>query len=182
MARIESADRGSFIELQPVHVTRGRGDSHDYDAVVCRVKFESYGEPVEGEVGISRASLARMIEKLSSFAEKRTGMMQLRSETQDLELSLAARRSKWTQKIRVTGLAGVPETGADQADGPEEVRASFGITWRQSSQQGGSVEHRCGMVCTFDALAGFAGAMQGEFDAAPTRRSTGKVEPPSAAR
>jgi hypothetical protein len=177
MARIESADHGSFIELQPVHVTRGRGDSHDVDAVVCRVKFESYGEPVEGEVGISRASLARMIEKLNNFAEKRTGMMQLRSETQDLELSLAARRSKWTQKIRVTGLSGVP-AGADKADAPEEVRASFGITYRQSSAQGGSVEHRCGMVCTFDALAQFAGAMQGEFDAAPTRRSTGKVEPP----
>jgi hypothetical protein len=178
MARIESADRGSYIELQPVHVTRGRGDSHDVDAVVCRVKFESYGEPVEGDVNVSRGGLARMIEKLKGFADKRAGMMQLRSDTQDLELSLAARRSKWTQKIRVTGLAGVPEAGAQQQDGPDEVRASFGITWRQSSQQGGSVEHHCGMVCTFDALAAFAGAMQGEFDAAPTRRGTGKVEPP----
>ena len=176
MARIESADRASFIELEPVHVTRGRGDSHDVDSVVCRLKFESYGAPVQGEVNISRASLARMIEKLAAFAAKREGMMQLRSETQELELSLAARRSKWTQKIRVTGLAGVPE--GEQADGKEELRASFGITWRQTSQQGGSVEHRCGMVCTFDALGTFAGAMQAEFEAAPTRRSTGKVEPP----
>ena len=181
MARIESTDRASFFELQPVHVTRGRGDSTDLDAVVCRVKFESYGEPVEGDLNISRGGLARMVEKLRGFAEKRAGMMQLRSDTQDLELSLAARRSKWTQKIRVTGLAGVPED-IGQADAPEEVRASFGVTWRQASRQGGSVEHRCGMVCTFDALAAFAGALQAEFDAAPTRRGTGKVEPPRDAR
>jgi hypothetical protein len=181
MARIESADRGSFLELTPVHATRGRGNTADVDAVVCRVKFESYGEPVEGEISISRGGLSRIIEKLKSFAEKRTGMMQLRTETQDLEFSLAARRSKWTEKIRVTGLAGVP-ADSGQGEGPEEVRASFGVTWRQTSQQGGSVEHRCGMVCTFDALSDFASALQSEFDAAPTRRGTGQVEPPRATR
>jgi hypothetical protein len=181
MATIESADKASFFELTPVHTTRGRGNTADVDAVVCRVKFESYGEPVEGEISISRGGLARIIEKLQSFAEKRAGMMQLRTETQDLEFSLAARRSKWTQKIRVTGLAGVP-ADSTAADGPEEVRASFGVTWRQTSQQGGSVEHRCGMVCTFDALTAFAGSVQSEFAAAPTRRGTGKVEPPRAAR
>jgi hypothetical protein len=178
MARIESTDRGSFIELQPVHVTRGRGD---FDGVVCRVKFESYGEPVEGDVNISRGGLTRMMDKLKGFAEKRAGMMQLRSDAQELELSLAARRSKWTQKIRVTGLAGVPEQGGD-VEGPEEVRASLGITWRQPGGAAGSVEHRSGMVCTFDALLKFAADMQAEFDAAPTRRGTGKVEPPSAER
>jgi len=178
MAKIESADRGTFFEFTPVHVARGRGDSSDMDAVTCTLRFESYGEPVEGEVTMSRASLARMVERLKGFAEKRTGMMQLRSETQDLEFSLSSKRSKWTQKIRVTGLAGVPNQ-EPEADALEEVRASFGVTWRQSNAQGGSVEHRSGMVATFDALAAFAGAVAAEFQAAPTRRGTGKVEPPS---
>lgn len=181
MARIESADRASFFELTPVHVTRGRGGSADVDALVCGIRFESYGEPVEGELAITRGGVARIIERLQSFAEKRAGMMQLRTETQDLELNLASRRSKWTQKIRVTGLAGVPE-GGTEPDAHEEVRASFGIIWRQTSQQGGSVEHRCGMICTFDALTAFAAALQAEFEAAPTRRGTGKVEQPRDAR
>jgi len=180
MARIESPDADSYFELTPVHVTRARGDSGDADGIVCEVRFEAYGEPIEGEANLTRGGLTRMIGKLLSFAEKQSGMMQLRSETQDLEFSLASKRSKWTEKIRVTGLAGVPQEKQDEPEVAAETRVSFGITFRQSSATGGNIEHRSGMVCTFDALKAFAETLKSEFDAAPTRRSTGKVDPPGA--
>ncbi|MCB9893984.1 MAG: hypothetical protein H6839_06040 [Planctomycetes bacterium] len=180
MARIESTDGGSFFELTPQHITRGRGATGDEDGVECVVRFESYGEPIIGEPHLTRGGLNRMVEKLKSFTVKRTGMMQLRSDTQEIELSLAAKRSKWTQKINVTGLAGVPKEDRAEPDVPEEVRVSFGATYRQSNALGGSVEHRCGMVCTFDALSAFADALKSEFEAAPTRRGTGKIEPSGA--
>lgn len=180
MARIESADGSSFFELSPQHITRGRGESGDADGITCVVKFEAYGEPIEGQPQLTRGGLNRMVEKLKGFAEKRTGMMQLRSDTQEIELSLAAKRSKWTQKINVTGLAGVPREEQPEPDAANEVRVSFGATYRQSNAQGGSVEHRCGMVCTFDALDAFADALKAEFEAAPTRRGTGKIEQPGA--
>jgi hypothetical protein len=180
MARVESADGASFFELTPQHISRGRGQSGDDDGIICSVSFEAYGEPVQGEPQLTRGGLNRMVEKLKGFAEKRTGMMQLRSDTQEIEISLAAKRSKWTQRINVTGLAGVPKDDEQEPDAANEVRASFGATYRQSNAQGGSVEHRCGMVCTFDALNAFADALKAEFAAAPTRRGTGKIEPSGA--
>ncbi|MBK8206336.1 MAG: hypothetical protein IPK87_05985 [Planctomycetes bacterium] len=170
MARLSSPDNASWFELTPVHTTRGGGA----DGVVCEVKFEAYGEPVNGELTISHDGLTRMVEKLLSFGEKRAGMMQLRSDTRELEISLAARRSKWTQKINVTGLAGVPNAEAEPEGALEEVRASVGVTYRQHGGAG-NVEHRCGMHCTFDALIGFAQAISAELAAAPRR--TGRVEP-----
>jgi hypothetical protein len=180
MARIESSDGSSFFELTPQHISRGRGATGDEDGVACTVRFEAYGEPIDGEAQLTRGGLNRMVEKLKGFAEKRQGMMQLRSETQEIELSLAAKRSKWTQKIRVTGLAGVPKDEQAEDEVPEEVRVSFGATYRQSGGQGGSIEHRCGKICTFDALSAFAESLKAEFEAAPTRRGTGKVDPPGA--
>ncbi|MCB9934053.1 MAG: hypothetical protein H6840_00030 [Planctomycetes bacterium] len=180
MARILSADGGSFFELTPVHVSRGRGETGDADGVVCSVRFEAYGEPIEGEAQLTRGGLTRMIDKLKGFAEKRAGIMQLRSDTQEIEFSLAAKRSKWTQKLNVTGLAGVPRDETAEPKVAEELRVSFGVTYRQSNTAAGSIEHRCGMVCTFDAVAGFADALKFEFEAAPTRRGTGKVQPPGA--
>lgn len=180
MARILSADGSSFFELTPVRVSRGRGEAGEGDGVVCEVRFEAYGEPVEGEAQLTRGGLMRMIEKLKSFAEKRAGMMQLRSDAQEIELSLAAKRSKWTQKINVTGLAGVPRDDTQHADVAEELRVSFGATYRQSSAQAGSIEHRCGMVCTFDAVNGFADALKSEFETASTRRGTGRIQAPGA--
>ena len=180
MARIESTDGQSFFELTPQHISRGRGATGDEDGIGCVVHFESYGEPIQGEPQLTRGGLNRMVEKLKSFSEKRTGMMQLRSDTQEIELSLAAKRSKWTQKINVTGLAGVPKEDQPDSDVAEEIRVSFGATYRQSNALGGSVEHRCGMVCTFDALAAFADALKAEYEAAPTRRGTGKIDPSGA--
>ena len=180
MARVESADGSSFFELTPVNVTRSRGDTGDTDTVICTVRFEAYGEPIDGEPNLTRGGLTRMIAKLQSFAQKRAGMMQLRSDTNEVEISLAAKRSKWTQKINVTGLAGVPKEEQQDAPVDEELRVSFGATYRQASGPAGAVEHRCGMVCTFDALAQFADTLKTEFEAAPTRRSTGRVEPPGA--
>jgi hypothetical protein len=180
MARLESTDRGSFFELTPVHVTRSRGNTGDADAVVCAIRFEAYGEPIDGEANLTRGGLTRMIDRLRAFAEKREGMMQLRSDTNEVEFSLAARRSKWTQKIRVTGLAGVPQESENEPGVQEELRVAFGATYRQSSGSAGAVEHRCGMVCSFDSLRTFADTLKTEFDAAPNRRGTGKVEPPGA--
>ena len=179
MARMESADGESFFDLTPVHVTRSRGDTGESDAVVCTISFEAYGEPIEGEANLTRGGLTRMIGKLQKFAEKRAGIMQLRSDTNEVEMSLAAKRSKWTQKIRVTGLAGVPAEDQTEPDVAEELRVSFGATYRQSIGAG-AVEHQCGMVCAFDALNRFAESLESEFEAAPTRRSTGKVDPPGA--
>lgn len=180
MARVESADGSSFFELTPVHVTRSRGDTGDGDAVVCAIRFEAYGEPIDGEANLTRGGLTRMIGKIQNFADKRAGMMQLRSDTNEVEMSLAAKRSKWTQKINVTGLAGVPKEERNEEPAAEELRVAFGATYRQSNGPAGAVEHRCGMVCTFDALTQFAESLQSEFEAAPTRRSTGKVDPPGA--
>lgn len=180
MARILSTDGSSFFELTPVRVSRGRGEAGEGDGVVCEVRFEAYGEPIEGEAQLTRGGLTRMVEKLKGFAEKRAGMMQLRSDAQEIELSLAAKRSKWTQKINVTGLAGVPRDDAQQPDVAEELRVAFGATYRQSNAQAGSIEHRCGMVCSFDAVAEFAQGLQTEFETATTRRSTGRVQPPGA--
>ena len=180
MARIESPDAASYFELAPVHVTRARGDSGENDGIVCGIRFESYGEPVNGEANLTRGGLTRMIARLRSFAEKQTGMMQLRAETGELEISLAAKRSKWTEKIRVTGLAGVPKEQQPEPEVSAETRASLGITYRQSNASGGNVEHRCGMVCTFDVLAQFADKLEAEFASAPTRRSTGKIDSPEA--
>ena len=81
MARIESPDAASYFELAPVHVTRARGDSGENDGIVCGIRFESYGEPINGEANLTRGGLTRMIARLRSFAEKQTGMMQLRAET-----------------------------------------------------------------------------------------------------
>lgn len=177
MARLESIDRQHFFELTPVHVTRARGDSGEADEIACEVKFESYGEPVAGEASLTRGGLTRMIEKLKGFCEKRAGMMQLRSQTRDIEMTVAAKRSKWTQKLNVTGLAGVP---SEDKEGDEEssVRVSFGVVYREAATAGGAVEHRSGMFCSFDELDTFARAVESEFAAAPTRRSTGRVEPP----
>ncbi|MBZ0134842.1 MAG: hypothetical protein K8I27_00550 [Planctomycetes bacterium] len=180
MAKVESADGSSFFELSPVHVTRARGTTGDADGLVCTIRFESYGEPVEGEANLTRGGLTRMIDKLLGFTQKRAGMMQLRSDTNEVEISLAAKRSKWTQKINVTGLAGVPAPDQPEPEASEELRVSFGATYRQSNAAAGAVEHRCGMVCTFDALAEFARALKTEFEAAPTRRGTGRVNPPGA--
>jgi hypothetical protein len=177
MARLESIDKQNFFELTPVHVTRARGDSGDADEVVCEVKFESYGEPVEGEAALTRAGLTRMIEKLKKFCEKQTGMMQLRSQTQDIEMTLAAKRSKWTQKLRVTGLAGVPQEEQEQEE-ESSLRVSFGVAYREAGAAGGAVEHRAGMFCTFNDLSSFATGIEKEFEAAPTRRRTGQVQPP----
>lgn len=173
MAKLNSPDGGAWVELTPVHTSRGRGA--EADAVVCAVRFESYGEPVDGEVHIAREGLERMIDRLKAFAEKRAGMLQLRSDTREFELSLAARRSKWTQKINVTGLVGVPADAPDEA--PEELRCSVGVTYRQHGGAG-NVEHRCGLHCTFDTLAAFADAITAELAAAPRR--TGRVEPDNA--
>lgn len=179
MAKVESADGASFFELTPVHATRSRGSTGDSDAVICTISFEAYGEPISGEANLTRGGLTRMIGKLESFADKRAGMMQLRSDTNEVEISLAAKRSKWTQKINVTGLAGVPREDQTEGSVAEELRVAFGATYRQSSGSG-AVEHRCGMVCSFDALREFAGQLKAEFEAAPTRRSTGRVGPPGA--
>lgn len=180
MARIDSPDQGGFFELTPVHVTRARGASGEADGIVCAVRFESYGEPIDGEANLTRGGLTRMIEKLAGFAAKQSGMMQLRSETQELEISLTAKRSKWTEKINVTGLAGVPREKQEEPQVGAETRASLGITYRQANAAGGNIEHRCGMVCNFDALQRFADTLKNEYEAAPTRRSTGKVDPPGA--
>lgn len=173
MAKLTSPDGGAWIELTPVHSSRGRGAGTD--AVVCAVRFESYGEPIDGEVHVSKDGLERMIERLRTFAEKRAGMLQLRSDTRELEISLAARRSKWTQKINVTGLAGVPQQQPEET--PEELRCSVGVTYRQHGGTG-NVEHRCGLHCTFDALSEFATTLANELAAAPRR--TGRVEPENA--
>ena len=179
MAKVASFDGSSFVELTPRHISRGRGEAGDSDGIACTVSFESYGEPILGEAQLTRGGLNRMVEKLTSFARKRQGMMQLRSDTQEIDLSLAAKRSKWTQKINVTGLANVPAP-APEAEVADELRVSFGATYRQSHIKAGSIEHRCGLVCTFDELAAFAAALRAEFEAAPTRRGTGKIDPSGA--
>lgn len=178
MARIESVDGGTYFELTPVQVSRGRGEAHGADGMVCAIRFEAYGEPVDGEANLTHGGLTRMIEKLQAFVEKRQGMMQLRSDTNEVEFSLAAKRSKWTQKINVTGLAGLPPEQQECQEAADELRVSFGVTYRQNSGAAGSVEHRCGMHTTFDALGTFAAALKAEFEAAPTRRQTGKVDQP----
>lgn len=133
-------------------MARPAGTLGDDDSINCRIAFEAYGEPVEGTVPLSAGGLRRMLQRLESFCTKREGMIQLRDEAQALELSLAAKRSRWTEKIRVTGLAGVPkEQDAPVAD---ELRVNVGILLRQENATA-SVEQRAGLVTTFDALAGF---------------------------
>ncbi len=178
MAKLTSHDAQGGFELTPVRVTRGRGEPSDADAAICVVRFESYGEPVEGEVHLTRAGMQRMIDRLKTFATKRSGMAQLRSETNDLEISLASKRSRWTQKIRVTGLSGVPKSGqTDLSDGEDDTRVSFGVQYRQAGREQGAVEYRCGLICTFDALAAFADTLAAEFAAAPSRgRDTGRLQ------
>ncbi|MCA8946940.1 MAG: hypothetical protein KDB29_11985, partial [Planctomycetes bacterium] len=74
----------------------------------------------------------------------------------------------------------VPKEQQPEPEVSAETRASLGITYRQSNASGGNVEHRCGMVCTFDVLAQFADKLEAEFASAPTRRSTGKIDSPEA--
>lgn len=181
MAKLTSHDQAHGFELTPVRVGRGRGEPSEGDAAICIVRFESYGEPVEGEVQLTRVGMQRMIDRLRTFAVKRSGMAQLRSETNELEISLASKRSRWTQKIRVTGLSGVPQTNpADtrEADDVEDTRVSFGVQYRQTVKGQGAVEYRCGLICSFDALAAFAEELATEFEKAPTRgRDTGRLQP-----
>jgi len=173
MARVTSPDGSSWFELTPVHVSRSRGAASKVDAVVSTVSFDSFGEPVSGELSIPRDSLERMLERLKSFCDKQTGMMQLRTDTQELELSLAAKRSKWTQKLRVSGMNTEDET-EPQVD--EETRATLGVVFRQDTGQGGAAEHRCNMSCQFDALAEFTRNVIAELAESPRRRETGTIE------
>lgn len=162
MARLVAADNASFLELVPVPTARGRDES-----LSLRVAFEAWGEPVEGVAAMTREGAARLVERIRQFCARQAGMLQLRNEEQTLELNLAAKRSKWTSKLRVTGLSNVPETADPNL--PEETRVSLGITYRQEGSHNGapaSVEHRAGMVCTFEALDRFATELAAETTAA----------------
>lgn len=164
MARLPSADGTSSLELCPAHASRPAGSLGEDDALPCRIAFESYGEPVEGTVSLSGAGLRRMLQRLESFCAKREGMIQLRDEAQSLELSLAAKRSRWTEKIRVTGLAGLPPS--QDAPVPEELRVNVGVLLRQENATA-SVEQRGGLVTTFDALAAFVAELGREAGITP---------------
>ncbi|MBK9976046.1 MAG: hypothetical protein IPP14_14835 [Planctomycetes bacterium] len=166
MAKLVSFDAASSFELTPLHASRAAGDIADDDAVLCRVQFEAYGEPVEGRIQLTRGGIARLLQRLRMFCEKRSGMLQLRDETQSLELSLAAKRSRWTEKIRVTGLAGVPQ--AAQPEVADELRAGVGILLRQDNGTA-SVEHRGGLVAKFEDLLRFARELEAE--------ASGAIEP-----
>ncbi len=166
MAKLVSFDAASSFELTPLHASRAAGDIADDDAVLCRVQFEAYGEPVEGRIQLTRGGIARLLQRLRMFCEKRSGMLQLRDETQSLELSLAAKRSRWTEKIRVTGLAGVPQ--AAQPEVADELRAGVGILLRQDNGTA-SVEHRGGLVAKFEDLLRFASELEAE--------ASGAIEP-----
>jgi hypothetical protein len=104
-----------------------------------------------------------MVQRLEAFCDKRQGMIQLRDESQALELSLAAKRSRWTEKIKVTGLAGVPQSDIPVA---EELRVTVGIVLRQDTGTA-SVEQRGGLVSTFDALAAFVADLAREAGLRP---------------
>jgi len=158
MARLASSDGTPGLELSPAPISHAAGGLGDDDVLPCGVRFESYGEPIEGKVNLTRGGLRRMLGRLKVFCEKRQGMVQLRDETQSLELSLAAKRSRWTEKIKVTGLAGVPQPVAEVSD---ELRVNVGILLRQDSETA-SVEQRGGQVSTFDALAKFVGDLATE--------------------
>lgn len=163
MARLAAADGTAGLELVPAQGSRAQGKLGDEDALDCRVAFESYGEPIEGHVQLSRGGLRRMLQRLAVFCEKRQGMVQLRDESQMLELSLAAKRSRWTEKIKVTGLAGVPQPESPVAD---ELRVTVGIVLRQDSATA-SVEQKGGVVSTFDALAAFVRDLTAESGLEP---------------
>ncbi|MBE7491522.1 MAG: hypothetical protein HS108_07190 [Planctomycetes bacterium] len=163
MAKLAAADQTTGLELVLAAPSRAGGKLGDDDALPCRVCFESYGEPVEGTVSLTRAGLARMVQRLEAFCDKRQGMIQLRDESQALELSLAAKRSRWTEKIKVTGLAGVPQSDIPVA---EELRVTVGIVLRQDTGTA-SVEQRGGLVSTFDALAAFVADLAREAGLRP---------------
>lgn len=159
MARLASADGSAGFEFAPAAASRAAGSIAEDDVLPCRVAFESYGEPVEGTVALSRAGLRRMLARLRLFCDKQQGMVQLRDETQTLELSLAAKRSRWTEKIKVTALAGVPQPV--DAAAAEELRVTLGVLLRQDNGTA-SVEQRGGLVSTFEALGKFVADLEKE--------------------
>ena len=179
MARLEAQDGSSFFELHPERA-RGGGETADQDEVSCLIRMEAFGEPIEGYATMTRAGLTHLIERLRVFTTRRTGMLQLRTETQTLELSLSAKRSKWTQRIRVTALKGLkPDDDADKVGG-DELRVSFGVLFRHPVEREGAhvtVESRAGLVCSFDSLDTFAGELE-EESRKVKRRDTSRQQGP----
>jgi len=53
-----------------------------------------------GETELSLSGLQRLSRKSLSFAKKGQGMMQFRSHDQRLQITLSAKRSKWTTRLR----------------------------------------------------------------------------------